>query len=100
MLRINQLRLPVGHTGEDLERKVLRLLGTGRIEEIRIVRRSVDARKKPDLFFSYIVDVRVKNEREIYRRCDKKQVTVSSEKKYYRNTSTVEVICNFLRVIH
>ena len=82
MLRINQLRLPVGHTGEDLERKVLRLLGTGRIEEIRIVRRSVDARKKPDLFFSYIVDVRVKNEREIYRRCDKKQVTVSSEKKY------------------
>ncbi len=82
MLRINQLRLPVGHTGEDLERKVLRLLGTGRIEEIGIVRRSVDARKKPDLFFSYIVDVRVKNEREIYRRCDKKQVTVSSEKKY------------------
>lgn len=82
MLRINQLRLPVGHTREELERKVQKLLGISQIDEIRIIRRSVDARKKPDLFFSYIVDVRVKNQRELYKRCDKKQVTISEEKKY------------------
>ena len=82
MLRINQLKLPVGHTREDLEKKVWKALRTQQVQEIRIIRRSVDARRKPELFFNYIVDVRVKNQKDVYRRCDKKQVSVCEEEEY------------------
>ena len=57
MLRINQLKLPVEHTREQLERKVLKLLHLSKVPEIIIVRRSVDARKKPELYFNYILDI-------------------------------------------
>ena len=83
MLRINQLKLPVGHTGQELERKVQKLLRISKTPEIRIVRRSVDARKKPELYFNYILDIRVKNEKEVFRHCDKKQVTIQEEKEYH-----------------
>lgn len=82
MLRINQLRLPVGHSKEDLIRKVQRILCCEQILEISIVRRSVDARKKPELYFNYILDITVKNQQAVYRRCDKRQVAVLQETKY------------------
>ena len=55
MLRINQLKLPVGHTDEELVNKVKKLLRCQEMPEIVIVRRSIDARKKPELFFNYIL---------------------------------------------
>lgn len=82
MLRINQLRLPVGHSQEELIRKVQKLLRCDQISEIRIVRRSVDARKKPELYFNYILDIIVKNQQDVYRKCDKHQVAVLQETNY------------------
>ena len=82
MLRINQLKLPVGHSKQDLVQKVQKLLRISKAPEIVIVRRSVDARKKPDLYFNYILDIKVKNEKEVYKHCDKKQVLLQQEKEY------------------
>lgn len=82
MLRINQLRLPVGHSKEDLIRKVKKILCCEQISEISIVRRSVDARKKPELYFNYILDITVRNQQAVYRKCDKRQVVVQQETKY------------------
>ena len=82
MLRIPQLRLPVGHTGEDLTERVKKLLKCKETPEITIVRRSIDARKKPELYFNYILNVRVKNQAQVYSRCDKKQVMIWEEKPY------------------
>lgn len=82
MLRINQLKLPVGHTENDLIKRVRKLLKCQEMPEITIVRRSIDARKKPELYFNYIIDVKVKNQSEIYRKCDKKQVQIYEEKPY------------------
>ena len=82
MLRINQLKLPVGHTKEELYAKVYKILRTREIIELRVVRRSVDARKKPDLFFNYVLDIIVKNEKELYKHCDKKQVALHKEESY------------------
>ena len=83
MLRINQLKLPVGHTGSELEKQVKKILRCRENLEITIVRRSVDARKKPELYFNYILDVKVKNEADIYRRCNKKQVQIYREVFYH-----------------
>ena len=82
MLRINQLKLPVEHTWQELEKKVMKLLRVSKAPEIIIVRRSIDARKKPELYFNYILDIKAKNEKEVYKRCDKKQVVICEEKKY------------------
>ena len=82
MLRINQLKLPVGHSDAQLEAKTCKLLRTKEKPQIRIVRRSVDARKKPELYFNYVLDVQIKNEKEVYKHCDKKQVILYREEPY------------------
>ena len=64
MIRISQLKLPCGHSEEDLSDKIrqtLRVKGTRAKGDpqlrYEIRRHSVDARKKPKLFDIYTVDV-------------------------------------------
>jgi len=83
VLRINQLKLPVAHSDNDLKKKVKKILRTDKIKEIEIVRRSVDARKKPELYFNYIVDVKVTDEKNVWKRCDKKQVSLQTKQVYH-----------------
>ena len=60
MLRINQLKLPVGHSKSDLKQAVLHLLHISEEELLgfQIFRRSVDARKKPQIFYVYTINVK------------------------------------------
>ena len=55
MIRLNQLKLPVNHTEAQLMNKTAQILRIPEAEilEIEIVRQSLDARKKPELFYSY-----------------------------------------------
>ena len=64
MLNICQIKLPVTHTQEELEKKILSVLRISREELLswNIARQSLDARKKPELFFVYTVEVSVKKE--------------------------------------
>lgn len=58
MIRIHQVTLPVGHEPGALKKKAAKLLRVSE-EEIRtltVVRRSIDARKKTELLYSYILD--------------------------------------------
>lgn len=69
--RISQCRLPIGHTDEDLLSEIRRLSGfkhadravAGNLNVIspgvtfEIVRRSLDARKKEELYYSYVIDL-------------------------------------------
>ena len=52
MIRLNQLKLPVDHTREQLIHKTAQYLRipAADILELQIVRQSLDARKKPALF--------------------------------------------------
>ena len=51
MIRINQLKMPLGHDRAGLLEKAARVLRvpSGEIEKLTIVKQSVDARKKPDI---------------------------------------------------
>ena len=62
MIRLNQLKLPVNHTEAQLMNKTAQILRIpdAEILDIEIVRQSLDARKKPELFYSYSVNVTVK----------------------------------------
>ena len=69
MLRISQLKLPVTHTQEQLEKKLLKMLRMSRkdLGQYYIRKRSLDARKKPDLYYVYSIDVEIKNEERVLK---------------------------------
>ena len=69
-VQINGISLPVRHSPEALRKKVLKTL---RLKDqdllgLTIRKRSVDARKKEDIRFNYILSAEVKNEKEVLRR--------------------------------
>ncbi len=87
MIRISQLRLPCGYAAGALENKIGRTLRMeGRSLSYTIVRHSVDARKKPQLFDTYTVDVDTglgsKGESALLRRLRNKNVTLAPEEMY------------------
>lgn len=88
MIRLNQLKLPVEHTGEQLVHKTAQALRIQKqdILDLEIVRQSLDARKKPELFYSYSVNVTVKNEGKVYkdasRRLGKANVLLMDKTEY------------------
>ena len=75
MLRIQQLKLPVQHSKKDLHDKIIKTLKIRPDELIRyeIVKQSLDARGG-ELKYVYIVDVEVKREPTVLKKCPK-QVT-------------------------
>ena len=70
MLHINSLQLGVHHDENDLRKKIAKTVGCniGEIKSIQIKKRSVDARKKPEIFYSYSIDVSVCNEEKYLKR--------------------------------
>ena len=69
MLRISQLKIKVGHSREELEEKLLKTLRIRREEllDYTIFKQSIDARKKPEIFYVYTIDVTVKQEEAVIR---------------------------------
>lgn len=65
MIRISQLKLKVGHTREELLKEIMHQAHGKRPLSWHIVRKSVDARKKPQLFYVYTIDAQFDNEKKI-----------------------------------
>lgn len=84
MIRISQLKLPVEHTEEALIKKAAKTLRITpeAIRELTIVRQSLDARKKPELYYSYTVDVKTEKESDVVHRAKSPNVTISRETAY------------------
>ena len=88
MIRINQIKLPPDCQSEEaeLQKKAAKLLriAPSEIRSLTIVRRSLDARKKPDIYRVYTVDVRVDGEQKIRKKWGQKngQIQLAEEKIY------------------
>lgn len=84
MIRLAQIKLPADHTPEALTKKAAKLLRVSpeEIRELHIRKRSLDARKKPELFYSYTIDVSVKKETELLHKVKSQQVSLCKETKY------------------
>jgi uncharacterized FAD-dependent dehydrogenase len=86
MIRINQVRLGIDEPAEHLVPKAAKLLRVpeDRILEVRMVRRSVDARKKPQIFYSCTVDVRVRgSEAAVVRKAKNVNIAINKNKVYH-----------------
>ena len=84
MLRVLNIRanVPMQKTLEALVAKKLRC-DQSDIEQICVVRRSVDARRKPWIYVVFTVDVSCRDEEKIWRRCkDNKDVRRLKEEPY------------------
>ena len=84
MIKISQLKLPVGHSKHSLDaqiRKLLRLKPNAEFS-YEIAKRSIDARKKPDLYYVYSILVSVDNEKELVSRLRRPSVTLEEKKRY------------------
>ncbi|MCD8335948.1 MAG: FAD-binding protein [Lachnospiraceae bacterium] len=121
-VRINELKLRVGHSYEELEQEICKTLRIQRVEpressqwipsmqkkkgeqansdraknfriheknkkpdftpEYEIIRRSLDARKKPDLFFVYTIDVDLPHAQAVVKKLRNRYVTAVEPKNY------------------
>lgn len=78
MLRVSQIRLQPGHSEQELEDKIRKTLHLKKSESIKyqIFKQSIDARKKPDIYYSYTVDVEVAQESAIFKRIGRKNTSI------------------------
>ena len=69
MIQISQLKLPVGHTEEELRRKIARELRCPDVPfTYEILRKSLDARHKTAKLFVYTVIVKTADEKKVLRK--------------------------------
>lgn len=84
MIQITQLKLPYQHSAADLEqkiRKTLKLSGSQKFT-YRIVKKSIDARKKPELYLVYSVQLSCDNENGIVKKAKNASVSIVKPKAY------------------
>ena len=85
MIRINQLKLSVGHTKADMKKKAAKMM---RIPEDKIlslvpVRQSLDARKKNELLYIYSLNATVSGkEGAVIKNAKNVNVMLNTEKPY------------------
>lgn len=84
MIRINQIKLPINYTEEMLEKKIYKILKAEKsdILSISIAKRSIDARKKPEIFYSVTVEVEAKKEGMLVKRAKSNQVALAEKTEY------------------
>jgi hypothetical protein len=68
MIRISQIRLPINHTKEDLDKKIRKLTGEKEVPEYKIKKQSIDARKKNEITYSYTVELSLKQEEKLVKK--------------------------------
>ena len=94
MIRINQIKIfhdinaEISHDelSRILKKKAAKLLRVSEndIKDFEIIRHSIDARKKPDIFDIYMVDLKLKggSEEQIVKKSRDKNASVIADKKY------------------
>ena len=91
MIRLRDIPLPPEHNAHQLQFEAAQLLhvSVSKIRHLKIVRRSVDARKKPDIKIIYTIDVAVDgNEKRILKQSGSKRATIAPVS-YYKAAKNV-----------
>ena len=83
MIKITQLKLPITHKKEDLEKKVCKLLQISpeKLYGVEILKRSLDARKQP-LMYNYQLGIFADGEEKIVKKVKNKDVILGNLVKY------------------
>lgn len=84
MIQISQLNLPCTHTQQELREKIERTLRIRPEEliEYSIEKQSIDARKKPQIFYVYTIHASVLQEKKVFKKVHSKNITIVEKKVY------------------
>lgn len=85
MLRINQCKVGIHYTENDIKKKAASILKIRPEDVLQVVvcKESLDARKKPELFYSLVVEVKISgDEQKVLLKCKNKDVMVAKDVKY------------------
>lgn len=84
MIRIQQVKMPLEHTKEMLMQKAAKLLKVSpeQIKHMKIVRRSLDARKKSEVTYVYTIDVSLSQEQKILKKVHNNNIMSTKETPY------------------
>lgn len=85
MIRISDIKMKLNYTKQDIIsacEKTLKL-SADKIEDVYLIKKGIDARKKSDVCFSLTVDVSIRgNENNIISKCKSQKITISNIPKY------------------
>lgn len=93
MIRLTQLKLPADHGPEAIKKKAAKLLNIApeAIRAVYIRRQSLDARKKPELYYSYTVDLETNlSEQKIVHKAKNANVSIAKQTIYQFPSSGTE----------
>lgn len=85
MIRINQVKLPEEHTFGQIKEKAAKLLKCREedIQKLHIIKKSIDARKKPVLFYNYVVEVEMDKEEMWVKRAKDNNISLVTPHSYH-----------------
>lgn len=85
MIRIQQLKLPLEHDHYTIENRIRHVLRLSASQEFtyEIVKRSVDARKKPLLYYVYTVDVTMAGEGRLVKKLHRPNIQLVQRERYH-----------------
>lgn len=94
MIQIQQLKLPVSHTEEELKQKIAKTLrlSFSEIQGYDIKKQSIDARKKQEVSYVYTVAVQVKNEEKLLKKAKSNNISIVKETEYIFPESGTEAL--------
>lgn len=90
MIRVSELKLPIDGSRRALEKKLAKALHLPAEEIVgyRIFKRSLDARKKDNIHFVYVVDAEVKNEKKVLEKNRDRNITKAPDLRYRQMQGT------------
>lgn len=89
MIRVNQIKVHPAADKYSIMKKTAKILGIkeNEIASFEIIKQSIDARKKPEIYYSYVVDVELvsslkSQQAKIIKKCKTGQASLSTDVKY------------------
>ena len=84
MIRVNQIKVFYNCNTDILYEKTAKALKvkTTDIKELKIVKKSIDARKKPEIWYVYVVDVKIDNEYAVLKKAKNPNASIAKDVTY------------------
>lgn len=82
MIEIRGIKIPVSEHNGRLEQQIMKKLRLKKVPEYKILKKSIDARKKPEIFYIYNVGVYLPDESKIIQRINDNDIMLTKEAEY------------------
>ncbi len=92
MIEIQGIKVPVSKDYKRLEQQIMKKLHLLTVPSYEIIRRSIDARKKPELFYIYTVWVTLPNEKQILKKLHNNNIMLTNRVNYQFPDSGQEIM--------